>query len=45
MTLANVIEIGKFSEVLNILNLLLGPPVLADQGYISDQNRDILKNK
>ena len=42
MTPANVSEISKFPDVLNILNLSPDTPVLADKGYSSDKNRQIL---
>lgn len=45
MTPANVSEISKFSDVLEVLNLSPDTPVLADKGYSSDKNREILKNK
>jgi len=43
MTPANVSEISKFSDVLEVLNLSPDTPVLADKGYSSDKNREILK--
>jgi len=45
MTPANVSEISKFPDVLNFLNLSPDTPVLADKGYSSDKNREIIKNK
>ena len=45
MTPANVSEISKFPDVLESLNLSPDTPVLADKGYSSDKNREILKNK
>ena len=45
MTPANVSEMNKFPDVLDILNLSPDTPVLADKGYSSDKNREILKNK
>jgi IS5 family transposase len=45
MTPANVSEISKFPDVLDSLNLSPDTPVLADKGYSSDKNREILKNK
>jgi IS5 family transposase len=42
MTPANVSEVNKFYDILEILNLLPNTPVLADKGYSSDKNRKIL---
>ena len=45
MTPANVSEISKFSDVIDSLNLSPNTPVLADKGYSSDKNREILNSK